>query len=405
MPSRSTQRRWRLGGGKLVLTLLILVIAVVGWYLLRPDSAPPWQTATVSRGDIESSVAAIGTLQPMRSVDVGVQVSGQITRIHVQAGDMVKKGQLLAEIDASVLASTVEAGRAQIAALRAQLDDAQAQAELAGQQHRRQQQMARDESTRLEDVQTAAATLRSARAKVAQYEATIRQTVASLRADEARLGYTRIYAPIAGVVTGIDVKEGQTLNATYQTPTVLRIADLARMTVWTDVSEADIRHVKAGQAAYFTTLGSDKRRWTGTVRQVLPAPPVQPGANAPGGSGAAVAAAMKAVQYTVLFDVDNPDGALMPQMTAQVTVVAAAARGVLTAPLAAFKPASDPNTDDAHEARLLAEQSPDQVVEVRRVRLGVRDRLQAEVLEGLAEGDRIITGETAPAASPRRFRW
>ena len=402
MAARSTRRRFWPGGGKLALTILIVVIAAVGWHLLRPDPSPQWQTATVSRGDIESSVAAIGTLQPVRSVDVGAQVSGQIIRIHVQAGDTVKKGQLLAEIDASVLAATVEAGQAQIAALRAQLDDAKAQAELAGQQDRRQQQMARDESTRLEDVQTAAATRKSAMAKVAQYEATIRQTAASLRADEARLGYTRIYAPIAGVVTGIDVKEGQTLNATYQTPTVLRIADLSRMTVWTDVSEADIRHVKAGQAAYFTTLGGDKRRWTGTVRQVLPAPPLQPGANPSGGSGAAAAPAMKAVQYTVLFDVENPDGALMPQMTAQVTVVAAAAQGVLTAPLAAFTPTSDPET---HEARLLAERSPDQVVEVRRVRLGVKDRLQAEVLEGLKEGDQVITGETAPIAGPRRFRW
>ena len=404
MPSHSTQRRWRPGGGGLALAVLTLAAAAVGWRALRPDPSPQWQIASVGRGDIESSVAAIGTLHPLRSVDVGAQVSGQITRIHVQAGDTVRKGQLLAEIDASVLAATVEAGQAQIASLHAQLDDAQAQAELAGQQHRRQQQLARDEATRLEDVQTAAATLRSARAKVAQYEAVIRQTAASLRADKARLGYTRIYAPIAGVVTGIDVKEGQTLNATYQTPTVLRIADLSRMTVWTDVSEADIRHVKAGLAAYFTTLGGDRRRWSGTVRQVLPAPPVQPGANA-ASAAAAAAPAMKAVQYTVLFDVDNPDGALMPQMTAQVTVVAAAAQGVLTAPLAAFKPAGDPNADDTHEVRLLAEQSPDQVVEVRRVRLGVRDRLQAEVLQGLKEGDRIITGEAVPAASPRRFRW
>lgn len=402
MSTHSTQRRFWPGGGKLALAILVLVIAGVGWHLLRPGSSPQWQTAAVSRGDIESSVAAIGTLQPVRSVDVGAQVSGQITRIHVQAGDTVKKGQLLAEIDASVLAATVEAGQAQIAALRAQLDDARAQLELASQQHQRQQQMARDEATRLEDVQTAAATRKSATAKVAQYEATIRQTAASLQADEARLGYTRIYAPIAGVVTGIDVKEGQTLNATYQTPTVLRIADLSRMTVWTDVSEADIRHVKAGQAAYFTTLGGDKRRWTGTVRQVLPAPPLQPGANASGGSGAAAAPAMKAVQYTVLFDVDNADGTLMPQMTAQVTVVAAAAQGVLTAPLAAFKPAND---SDAYEVRLLAEQSPDQVVEVRHVRLGVKDRLQAEVLEGLKEGEQVITGQASVAAGPRRFRW
>lgn len=397
------QRRGMPGGGKAALVIVLALAAVAVWYALRPSSAPSWQTVAVMRGDIESAVAAIGTLQPVRSVDVGAQVSGQITHIHVQAGDAVKKGQLLAEIDASVLAATVEAGQAQIASLRAQLDDAQAQAELAGQQNSRQQQMARDESTRQEDVQTAAATLRSARAKVAQYEATIRQTVASLRADEARLGYTRIYAPIAGVVTGVDVKEGQTLNATYQTPTVLRIADLSRMTVWTDVSEADIRYVKPGMPAYFTTLGGNKRRWSGAVRQVLPAPPVLPAVGTSSGGGAAAASAMKAVQYTVLFDVDNADGTLMPQMTAEVTVVPASAKGVLTVPLAALKPVE--GQADTFEARLPLEKSQDQVVEIRRVRIGVRNRLLGEVLEGLETGERVITGEVARSAGPRRFQW
>ncbi|MEG2631068.1 MAG: efflux RND transporter periplasmic adaptor subunit [Comamonas sp.] len=397
--SRSLRRRPRAAR---YLIPLAAVVALGGlWLALRPAAASPWQTVTVARGDIEASVAAIGTLQPLRSVDVGAQVSGQITRLLVRAGDAVEKGQLLAEIDASVLAATVEAGQAQIASLRAQADDARAQHELAQQQHARQQQLASDEATRLEDLQTAAATLKSAAAHIAQYEAQIKQTAASLRADEARLGYTRIYAPIAGTVTSLDVKEGQTLNATYQTPTVLRIADLSRMTVWTDVSEADIRQVKSGMPAYFSTLGSDRRRWSGTVRQVLPAPSAAVGAPAAGGG--MPPAGTKAVQYTVLFDVDNPDGALMPQMTAQVTFVSAAVKGVLTAPLAAFT-ALD-GESGTYEARILAEKSPDQLVEVRRVQLGTRNRLLAEVTGGLEEGERLITGEAPPDTGVRRFQW
>lgn len=384
-----------------IAAVVVVGLAAAGWLWSQRPPPAAWQTVVLGKGDIEASVAAIGTLQPLRSVDVGAQVSGQINRLLVKAGDEVNKGELLAEIDASVFAATVEAGRAQLAGLRAQLDDARAQRELAGQQHARQQQMAQEEATRLEDVQTAAATLRSASARVAQVEAQIAQTAASLRADEARLGYTRIYAPIAGTVTGIDVKEGQTLNATYQTPPVLRIADLSRMTVWTDVSEADIRHVKAGMPAYFSTLGGDRRRWNGTVRQVLPAPPVAAGSQNTG--GAAPAAGTKAVQYTVLFDVDNPDGALMPQMTAQVTFVAVSARDVLTAPLAAFK-AVDGDPEVA-EARVLADQASGQAVEVRRVRLGRRDRLRAEVLEGLAAGEQLITGEALREAGVRRFQW
>src|SRR5690606_19731908 len=151
--------------------------------------------------------------------------------------------------------------------------------------------------------------------------AQIDQTQASQRAEEARLGYTRIYASMAGTVVSVEAREGQTLNATYQTPNILRIADLSGMTVWTEVSEADVRRVKAGMPVFFTTLGgSDEmaRRWESTVRQVLPTPPV-----APASEGGAAPAATKAVVYTVLFDVDNTDGELMPQMTAQVAFITA----------------------------------------------------------------------------------
>jgi macrolide-specific efflux system membrane fusion protein len=399
MRTHPVQRRRWTGGALLALAL---AAGALWWLWWKPLPAAEWQLATVQSGEIEASVAAIGTLQPLHSVEVGAQVSGQITQLHVTAGDVVEKGQLLAEIDASVFAATVEAGRAQLAGLKAQLDDARAQWQLAQLQHARQQQMAQDGSTRLEDVQTAAATLQSAQAKVAQHEATIAQTAASLRADEARLGYTRIYAPIAGTVTGVDVKQGQTLNATYQTPTMLRIADLSRMTVWTDVSEADIRHVKPRMPAHFSTLGGDRRRWSGQVRQVLPAPPVASGESS-SGTAAAAAAGTKAVQYTVLFDVDNPDGALMPQMTAQVTFVTASAQGVPTAPLMAFKELE--GEPEVFEARVLVDKKPNQMVEIRRVRLGRRDRLQAEVLEGLAEGDRVITGEAVREAKARRFQW
>ncbi len=402
MPTRSAQRRWRPGAAWFALALLA---GLGAWWWLRPPPAPQWQTALVARGDIEASVAAIGTLQPLRSVEVGAQVSGQITRLHVREGDAVGRGQLLAEIDASVFASTVEAGRAQLDGLKAQLDDARAQLELAQLQHARQQQMAEDGSTRLEDVQTAAATLKSAAARVAQHEAQIAQTAAGLRADEARLGYTRLYAPMAGTVIGVDVQEGQTLNATYQTPTVLRIADLSSMTVWTDVSEADIRRVRAGLPAHFSTLGADpqgrEQRWSGTVRQVLPAPPAAAGGAQ--ASGQASAAGTRAVQYTVLFDVDNPDGTLMPQMTAQVSFVTASARDVLTAPLAAFQPVQ--GEGGVHEARVLADASPGAQVEVRRVRLGQRDRLLVEVVEGLRQGERVIVGGPVGEAGARRFQW
>lgn len=374
---------------------LLGVIAVAAVWSSNSNDAQ-FETAPITRGNIEATVTAIGTLQPVTSVEVGAQVSGQITRIHVQPGDVVKKGQLLVEIDASVFQATVEAGRAEQMDLRAQLDEQRAQHKLAQQQHARQQQMNRDESTRLEDVQTAEANLASAAARIEQLKARIVQTQSSLKADEARLGYARIFAPMAGTVTGIDAKEGQTLNATYQTPTLMRIADLSEMTVWTTVSEADIRRVKAGQAAYFSTLAGDRRRWNGKVRQVLPAPPVAAASQAAAGQPAA----SKVVQYTVLFDVDNKDAELLPQMTAQVSFITASARDVLIAPLGALQPVDQkPNM---YKARVL--DAHDKVQE-RDVRAGVQDRLAVQVVEGLKEGEQLITGETVSKAGTSRFKW
>lgn len=375
--------------------------AAIGWWQARPSVA--YQTQPVARGDVESTVMAIGTLQPRRYVDVGAQVSGLIQRLPVQPGSVIKKGELLVEIDPSVQQATVDAGRAALAGLRAQLADQQAQHRLAAQQLVRQKQMAADGATRDEDIQTAEATLASAAAKVAHLQAQIAQTQATQRAEEARLGYTRIFAPMAGTVVSVEAREGQTLNATYQTPNILRIADLSAMTVWTEVSEADVRRVKAGLPVYFTTLGGGDsaapRRWTARVRQVLPAPPAPEGQGSAKAGATAAAGATKAVVYTVLFDVDNADGELMPQMTAQVGFLAAQAKGVIAVPLAALTAVD--GQPSVYAARVLdASGRP----EVRRLRVGVRSRHLVEVNEGLAEGERLIVGET-PVGGLRWIQW
>jgi len=374
-------------------------IAGVLWLASRPHTA--YQTEAVTRGDVEATVTAIGTLQPRRYVDVGAQVSGQITRLLVAPGTTVEKGALLVEIDPSVQRATVDAGRASLAGLRAQLAEQQAQHRLAQQQWERQQQMAREGATRDEDVQSAQAQLAGAAARIEHLKAQIEQTQATLKADEARLGYTRIYAPMAGTVVTVEAREGQTLNATYQTPNILRIADLTAMTVWTDVSEADVRRVKPGMPVYFTTLGSagqDKpRRWSSEVRQVLPAPSASV---APAGAAAnAPAAATKAVAYTVLFDVDNLDAELMPQMTAQVVFVAERAPQVLTVPLVALQPDAK---GDGQVVRVLNARGQ---LESRSVQTGVRSRHQVAVLQGLEEGEKVVTGETTSAGGLRWLQW
>ncbi|MGN8249889.1 efflux RND transporter periplasmic adaptor subunit [Pseudomonas sp. SMV7] len=358
-----------------------------------PYAAPPPSTVAVTRADIESSVTALGTLQPRRYVDVGAQASGQIHTLHVEVGDTVRKGQLLVEIDPSTQQARLDAGRYSIDNLKAQLAEQRAQFQLARQQLKRQRDLAAAGATRDEDVQTATAQLNVTQARIDMFQAQIRQAQASLRSDEAELGYTRIYAPMDGTVVAVDAREGQTLNAQQQTPLILRIARLSPMTVWAQVSEADIGKVKPGMTAYFTTLAGGKRRWTSTVRQVLPVPPKPlEQASQGGGSPASVSngsAGNQVVQYSVLLDVDNPDGALMAEMTTQVFFVAGKASQVLTVPRAALDDA-----DGLHLARVLTR---DGKVEQRQVRTGLSDRLRVQVVDGLNEGERLVIG--APGVS------
>ena len=372
----------------LVALCLIPVIAVAAWQVI-PPGRDKFATVQVSRGDIESSVTALGTLQPRRYVDVGAQASGQIQKIHVEVGDVIKEGQLLVEIDPSTQQAKLDAGRFSIENLKAQLEEQRAQHALARQKFQRQQNLKAGGATREEDVQTAQAELRATQARIDMFQAQIRQAQASLRSDEAELGYTRIYAPMAGTVVALDARAGQTLNAQQQTPLILRIAKLSPMTVWAEVSEADIGHVKPGMHAYFTTLSGGTRRWTSTVRQVLPVPPMpldqtgqgggSPNSSSKSGSG-------RVVLYTVLLDVDNGDNALMAQMTTQVFFVASRAHNVLTAPIAALD--SLPGSD-RQSARVVA---ADGQVQTRPVRTGISDRLRVEIREGLDEGEHLLIG-------------
>lgn len=371
----------------LVIACLIPIFAIAAWQVL-PLGRDTLTTVTVTRGSIENSVTALGTLQPRRYVDVGAQASGQIRKIHVEAGDQVQEGQLLVEIDPSTQKAKLDASRYAIENLKAQLQEQKAQHELARQKYQRQQRLAAGNATREEDVQTAKAELSATQARVDMFQAQIQQAQASLRSDEAELGYTRIYAPMTGTVVAVDARVGQTLNAQQQTPLILRIAKLSPMTVWAEVSEADIGHVKPGMTAYFTTLSGGNRRWTSTVRQILPIPPKplnetqgsgSPNSTSKSGSG-------RVVLYTVLLDVDNSDNALMAEMTTQVFFVASQVKDALTAPVAALSGTANPNEQIAQVV------GKNGRIEQRQVQVGISDRLRVQVLDGLSEGDHLLIG-------------
>jgi membrane fusion protein, macrolide-specific efflux system len=365
---------------RFIIASFVLAGCVVGGWLYFRDAASSsrqYVTATVTRGDVEDVVIATGTLQPLEYVDVGTQVSGQLRKIHVQIGDQVKRGDLLAEIDPTVFQARVDADRANLLRLNAELAEKQAQRRLAEQQFRRQEGLLRGNATSQEAHQSAEAALRVAEAQIESLKAQVTQTQSTLKGNEANLGYTKIYAPMDGTVVSLTARQGQTLNANQQAPIVLRIADLETMTVSTQVSEADIGRLKLGMEAYFTTLGQPNRRWYGKLRQILPTPEV----------------VNNVVLYNALFDVANPGQALKTQMSAQAFFVLASAKDVLTVPTAALRGAVGPEREDGarkHKVQVLLESG---AVEERTVTVGARNRIAAEIVEGLSEGETVVLRE------------
>lgn len=304
---------------------LVLVLLIGGgywgWqkYNAKKNAANQYQIAEIERGDLEDLVTATGTVQPLEYVDVGAQVSGQLKKLHVEVGSIVKEGDLLAEIDPTVLRATVDARRAGLRNLIASKKNQQAQLELAQIQAQRQRNLFAEDATTKDALQTAETTLKSAQAQVEALQAQIEQTESTLRADEANLNYAKIFAPMSGTVVSVTARQGQTLNANQSAPTILRVADLSTMTVQTQVSEAEVGKLRKDMDVYFTTLGSQGRRWYGKLRKLEPTPTVT----------------NNVVLYNALFDVPNRNQALLPNMTTQVFFIAATAKDALLVPTAA----------------------------------------------------------------------
>lgn len=345
------------------------------------------RTEPIAVGSIERTVTALAKVQPKTFVDVGTQVSGQLRQVHVEIGDVVEKGQLLAEIDPTVYQTRVLANRAQVENLKAQLAQSEAQLVLDRAREERSQQLLKTNATSKDAAEAANATVRITEGKIAALKAQIDQTTATLRGDEANLGYTKIHAPMAGTVVHQVAYEGQTVNASQSAPVIVRIADLDTMTVWAQVAEADIPRIKAGMDAYFTTLGMPDKKLEAKVMQVLPTPET----------------VNDVVLYNVLIDVPNKERLLMTNMTAQVFFVLGRAKDVPVVPMAALRPAPR-GGDDAYVARV---QNGDRV-ETRRVKIGLSSRQLAEVKEGLKLGERVVIGTAeAPAGQkgPNAIRF
>ncbi|HEX2859272.1 MAG TPA: efflux RND transporter periplasmic adaptor subunit [Alphaproteobacteria bacterium] len=367
-----------------IIGLLLLLLVGAWWWFSRTEQKAAAITYTaVAMGDIEETVTAQGQLQPKQYVDVGTQVSGQLKKLYVTANDNIAAGSLVAEIDPTVYQSKVDTDQSQIKSLTAQLQQQQAQTVLARQQHQRNLLLIEQNAVSKQEVDTTAAALKAATAQEASLKAQIEAAKFALNGDMANLGFTKIYAPISGTVISTTAREGQTVNASQQAPTIVQLANLDTMSSWAQVAEADITKIKPGMPVYFTTLGSEKR-WTGDVQSVLPAPVIT----------------NNVVLYNVVVDADNTSRELMSGMSTQMFFVVGSAKNVPVIPVAALGKRVAAKDNEQGEAYMVRVKGPGGQPKPTLVHVGLMSRTDAEIKSGLKQGDEVATtAAPAPAAS------
>lgn len=342
-------------------------------------------TTPVARGDIEVTVLAQGTIKPRNLVAVGAQASGRITSIAVELGQTVRTGDLIAEIDSVNQRNALRTAQSDLAVARAQRLERESTLDLAERTLERLEKLQRSNLSLQAEYDGAVSDVAVSKAQIQALDAQIAQAQVAIETAQANLDYTRITAPSDGTVLAITAQQGQTVNAAQSAPTIVVLGDLTRMEVFAEISEADIGQVEPGQQVWFTTLGAPDRRYEAVLEAVAPAPESIVNDPSIGGTAASSAAA-EAIYYNGRFTVPNPDGTLRTYMTAEVHIVMGTARDVLTVPSMAL---GSPDGDGRY--RLQVEGS-DGTLSDRVVSVGLNDKVMAEITDGLAEGEKIVTG-------------
>jgi macrolide-specific efflux system membrane fusion protein len=382
--------RWRYAFAALALLALAVGVKL---YFFPTNKTPAFVTATAALGDIEQSVLATGTLQAFKQVSVGAQASGQIKTLNVALGDSIKKGQLIAEIDAMKQQNDLRNTEAALLSAEALLGSRQASLKQAELSFRREKELLAADASSRQTFEQAEATLGTSRADVKTSEAQIAQARIAADTAQVNLSYTRILAPMDGVVVALVALQGQTVNANQNAPVIIKLALLDTITVKAQISEADVVRVKTGQKVYFTILGAPEKRYYTTLRSVEPAPDTIVT------DTATTVNTATAIYYNGLLDVPNPDGLLRISMTAQVYVVLNEAKGVVIIPSAAIKQTG--RRGPASVRVVNAEGN----AEKRAVKVGIDNNVNAQILEGLVVGDKVVLSEAqAPGsqAAPRQ---
>ncbi|HKV54241.1 MAG TPA: efflux RND transporter periplasmic adaptor subunit [Candidatus Binataceae bacterium] len=363
------------------------------WWAREPDPVR-FAVAQVTRGPVVRSVAATGTVNPVTTVQVGTYVSGPIIAIYVDFNSRVRAGTLMAKIDPRPFAAQVALSRAALANSQAQLRKDEANLAYQRLTYRRDAVLLKEAAISQDQLDNQRSVFDQAAAQIGLDKASAQQQTASLSAAQLNLNYTNIIAPVDGTVVSRNVDVGQTVAASFQTPTLFLVAkDLTKMQVDTNVSESDVGGVRIGDAVDFTVDAYNSKVFRGVVAQVRQAP----------------ITVQNVVTYDVVVNVPNPELLLMPGMTANVSIVTARHDDVLRVPLQAlnFSPRratedSSPRPEsDQHFARVWIDD--DGRLHPMRIARGVDDGTNVEVIGGdLKAGDSVVTGKSGPERAEGR---
>lgn len=393
---------------KIIIAAVILIAVGTGlFFVFRSDkNGPKYVTDKITRGDIKATVSATGTVNAVTTVQVGTQVSGTIKQLFADYNSPVRKGQLLAQIDPAIFEAQVGQAQANLMSAKAGLEKTQVALRDAKTTYERSKTLFAKNFIARSDLDTAETNYLSALSQIKVAEAQIQQTKAALDSASINLKYTQIISPVNGTVISRNVDIGQTVAASFQTPTLFTIAqDLTKMQIDTSVDEADIGKIKVGQHAPFTVDAYPELTFPGKVSVVRNAP----------------ITVANVVTYNAVITVDNTDMKLKPGMTANVSIETAMVHGSLRVPNAAlrFKPSATGKAGVSNAEQkgtkaakgpavwILENKKPKNV----KITTGISDGSFTEVTSGnLNEGQQIILEDassgkkkTDPAAGAPRF--
>lgn len=377
-------------------TVIILIIAAFTAVSFNAKNKPKYEVEKVEKKTITEIVEASGTINPVNTVSIGTQVSGIVKDIYVDFNSKVKKGQLLAQIDPSLFQAQVDQATANLNAAKANYQKTNSILAYDKANYERYKKLYKSHYVSKSDLELATATYKKDMAELNQMKATISQASATLRNNMTNLRYTKIISPVDGVVVSRDVDMGQTVAASFQTPTLFLVAkDLTKMQIEVSVSEADIGKIKQGQDVDYTLDGYPNETFRGKVTQVR----------------LASTTVSNVVTYTVVVDVDNENNLLKPGMTANVSIITNKKEGAICVRNAAmrFTPTEITGGKKFKEQGiwLLKDNKPVRI----NIKTGVADSDCTEIIsDEIKEGDDVIVGTldkkqkpNSSARPPRMF--